>query len=130
GRPAEPDADGARDGDARVGRRPGRRRVPVGSAGMHRWRNQLTVAVVAFFLGLLVVGQLRAQQGGAGMAGLSAQDLTVLIANLNARNDQLRQETRMLERDVATLAGNQARGQTSVDQIRLDLSRVRAWAGL
>jgi len=72
---------------------------------MHHRRNQLTVAVVAFVLGILVVVQLRAQAGNSGMAALSAQDLTVLVANLNERNDQLRTE-------VASLA------------------RVRAYAGL
>ena len=43
-------------------------------------------------LGLLVVVQLRTQASGAAFAGLSSQDLTVLVANLNARNDQLRRE--------------------------------------
>ena len=57
---------------------------------MHHRRNQLTIGAVAFVLGLLVVVQLRTQASGAAFAGLSSQDLTVLVANLNARNDQLR----------------------------------------
>ena len=59
---------------------------------MHRRRSQLTIAAVAFVLGLLVVVQLRSQAGEPGFAQLSSQDLTVLVANLNARNDQLRRE--------------------------------------
>ena len=40
---------------------------------------------------------------GAAFAGLSSQDLTVLVANLNDRNDQLRREIATLERELATL---------------------------
>jgi uncharacterized protein YlxW (UPF0749 family) len=97
---------------------------------MHRSRSQLTIAAVALVLGLLVVVQLRSQAGAAGLAQLSAQDLTVLVANLNARNDQLRREASSLEQELATLTQNQARGDVSVDEIDADLGRVRAYAGL
>ncbi|HEY8238851.1 MAG TPA: DUF881 domain-containing protein [Candidatus Limnocylindrales bacterium] len=97
---------------------------------MHRRRNQLTIAAVAFILGLLVVVQLRAQSTGTGLAALSAQDLTVLVANLNERNDQLRREVASLEGELATLTANQGRGDASIDEIRMDLRRVRAYAGL
>jgi uncharacterized protein YlxW (UPF0749 family) len=97
---------------------------------MHRRRNQLTIAAVAFVLGLLVVVQLRAQSSSSGLAALSAQDLTVVVANLNARNDQLRREIASLEGDLETLTSNQDRGEASIDEIRNDLRRVRAYAGL
>jgi uncharacterized protein YlxW (UPF0749 family) len=97
---------------------------------MHRLRSQLTIAAVAFVLGLLVVIQLRSQAGEPGFAQLSSQDLTVLVANLNARNDQLRREGSTLERELATLEQNRARGDVSVDEIAADLQRVRAYAGL
>ncbi len=97
---------------------------------MHVRRNQLTIAAVTFALGVLVVVQLRAQAGGTGMAALSAQDLTVLVANLNERNDQLRVEVASLERELGTLDSNRARGDASIDEIRTDLARVRAYAGL
>ena len=97
---------------------------------MGRRRNQLTVAAVAFVLGILVVVQLRAQAGSTGMAALSAQDLTVLVANLNERNDQLRREVASLERELGTLDANRSRGDASIDEIRMDLRRVRAYAGL
>lgn len=97
---------------------------------MHRRRNQLTIAAVAFVLGLLVIVQLRAQAGGASFAGLSSQELTVLVANLNARNDQLRREVATLERDLATLLANEQRGDASIDELRADLRRVRLYAGL
>ena len=97
---------------------------------MHRRRSQLTIAAVAFVLGLLVVIQLRSQAGEPRFAQLSAQDLTVLVANLNARNDQLRREGSTLERELSTLAQNHARGDASIDEITADLQRVRAYAGL
>ena len=97
---------------------------------MHRRRSQLTIAAVAFLLGLLVVVQLRSQAGAPGLAQLSAQDLTILVANLNARNDQLRREGSTLERELSTLMANRQRGDVSVDEITADLERVRAYAGL
>ncbi len=97
---------------------------------MHRSSNQVSLAAVTFLLGALVVVQLRSQAGSAGLAALSAQELTVLVANLNTRNDQLRTEVATLQRQLDDLVSGQARGETSVDRIRADLSRVKAWAGL
>jgi len=98
---------------------------------MHRRSSQLTIAAVALALGLLVVIQLRAQAGVAGgFAQLSSQDLTALVANQNARNDQLRTEVSSLERELGTLNQNAARGEVSVDELRSELSRIRAYAGL
>jgi uncharacterized protein YlxW (UPF0749 family) len=97
---------------------------------VHRRRNQVTIAAVAFVLGLLVVVQLRTQQSGAAFAGLSSQDLTVLVANLNARNDQLRREVANLDRELGTLPQNTSRGEASLDELRAELRRVRLYAGL
>jgi uncharacterized protein YlxW (UPF0749 family) len=97
---------------------------------MHRPRSQITIAVVALILGMLVVIQLRSQASSSGLAQLSSQDLTILVANLNARNDQLRREGSSLEVELATLTANQSRGDVSVDEISADLERVRAYAGL
>ena len=97
---------------------------------MHRRRNQLTIAAVMFVLGLLVVIQLRTQASGTAFAGLSSQDLTVLVANLNARNDQLRREAANLQRELATLTANADRGDASLDELEADLQRVRLYAGL
>jgi uncharacterized protein YlxW (UPF0749 family) len=93
-------------------------------------RSQALVAAVAFVLGLLVVGQIRAQAGNNTLAGLSSQDLTFLVANLNTRNEQLRREITTLERQLATLELGGSRGASSVNEIRADLDRIRAWAGL
>ena len=88
------------------------------------------VTVVAFLLGILLVMQLRAQNSAGGLEQLSAADLTVLIANLNDRNGQLRQEVAELEADLRALEAAGASGDVNVDRLRTDLSRLRLWAGL
>jgi len=97
---------------------------------LRKLSSQLTIAAVALILGVLVVVQLRSQAGPTGLAQLSSQDLTVLVANLNARNDQLRRESSTLEGELATLLANRSRGDLSLDEIGADLTRVRAYAGL
>jgi len=97
---------------------------------MHQRNNQLTIAAVTFILGLLVIVQLRTQASGSAFAGLSSQELTVLVANLNDGNDRLRGEIGTLERELATLTTNTQRGEVSVDELRADLRRVRLYAGI
>ena len=97
---------------------------------MRRPRNALTIAAVAVVLGLLVALQIRSQAQTGGLETLSAPELTVLVANLNARNDQLRTEIATLDDEVRSLAAGQSRGDTSLAQLQLDLARIRAWAGL
>jgi uncharacterized protein YlxW (UPF0749 family) len=99
-------------------------------ASLRSPRSQLAVSVVAFILGLLIVVQIRSQAGDNGLAARSAQDLTLLVANLNDRNDQLRTEVGTLERQLQPLELGGRNGTSSLIQIRDDLARVRAWAGL
>src|SRR5687768_433319 len=97
---------------------------------MRQRRNQLTIAAVTFLLGVLVVVQLRTQASGTAFAGLSSQDLTILVANLDDRNDQLRTEVATLEREFEVLEQNTERGAMSIDELRADLRRVRLYAGI
>jgi len=90
---------------------------------MRRTRSQISLAIVALILGVLVVLQLKTQAGPTGLAGLSTQELTSLVANLNDRNAEFRTEVATLDRELS-------RGQASVEQIRRDLANLRAWAGL
>jgi uncharacterized protein YlxW (UPF0749 family) len=80
-------------------------------------------------LGFLVVAQLRLQTVNPGLAGLSAQDLTVLVANLTTRNNQLREEVATLGRQRDSVAAAIDRGDTSAVQIRADLNRIQGWSG-
>ena len=90
--------------------------------------HQLTIALVSFILGLLVVVRW-AQAAGSGLGAMSSQDLTVFVANLNAGLEQRRQEIAALERDLATLSANQDRGVVSLGQVRDELASIRAFAG-
>ena len=93
-------------------------------------RRNLTVGVVALLLGVLAVGQLKGQAGVPGLSGLSATELTQLIANLTTGNDELRGEINDLSRQETNLAASKERGTTTVDELESDLARIRAWAGL
>jgi uncharacterized protein YlxW (UPF0749 family) len=97
---------------------------------MNRRRNQLTMAIVAGILGALIVVQLRSQEAGNGIDALTTSELTVLVGNLNTRNDQLRVELATTQAELAQLQASDARGDTSVGQLQADLGRLRAWAGL
>jgi uncharacterized protein YlxW (UPF0749 family) len=95
----------------------------------HR-QSQVVVAIVLFALGFLVVVQLRAQAGGGGLAALTSQELTLLVANLNTRNDQLRSEIAAIERQLEDLELGGSRGASSISESQATLSRIRVWAGL
>jgi uncharacterized protein YlxW (UPF0749 family) len=97
---------------------------------MRHPRNQIAITAVAFVLGLLVVGQLHAQNAAPTLAGLSAQDLTTLITNVSSHNDSLRAEVAALEAQLSELEAGQARGDSAVDALREDLSRTQTWAGV
>jgi uncharacterized protein YlxW (UPF0749 family) len=97
---------------------------------VNKRRNQLSLAIVAFLLGGLIVVQLRAQEAGNGLDQLTPTELTVLVGNLNTRNDQLRAEIATTAAELATLQASDSRGDTSVGQLQSDLAKVRAWTGL
>ena len=92
--------------------------------------SRLSVAVVAGLLGILAVGQLRGQAGVPGLSALTATELTQLIANLTTGNDQLRDTIAELSGQEAHLVEARDRGDTTVDELKADLARIRAWAGL
>lgn len=97
---------------------------------MNRRRAQLTITAVALVLGLLVVMQIRSQTTGDGLEARSTQELTVLIANLNDRNAQLRTEVASLQQEATDLQTARARGVSSVDALRSDLVKLQGWSGL
>ena len=97
---------------------------------MHNPRSQIAIAAVALLLGFLIVAQIRGQTVGTGLENRSAQDLTLLVANLNTRNDQLRGEVADLGRQLDSITAAQARGDTSAGQLRDDLVRTRIWSSL
>lgn len=97
---------------------------------MNRTRNRLTITAVAVILGILVVAQLRSQAADPGLSQQSAQDLTLLVANLNTQNEELRTEIAGLQQQLSTLSDARSRGESAADQLRADLDRIQGWAGL
>jgi uncharacterized protein YlxW (UPF0749 family) len=95
-----------------------------------RSSNRWTLTLVAAILGVLVVAQLRSQAANPGLSNLSAQELTLVIANVNTRNEGLRSEVADLERTVASLTDAHDRGVSALGQLRSDLAALEAWAGL
>lgn len=96
---------------------------------MRRASGRLAVSLVLLLLGFMVVVQLRSQATNSGLADLSAQDLTVLVANLTTRNNQLRDEIGVLQRQQEAVSAALQRGDTSAVQIRADLNRIQGWSG-
>lgn len=97
---------------------------------MRRASGRLAIGIVLAVLGFLVVVQLRSQATDQGLSALSVQDLTELVANVTARNNQLREEVRTLEEQRATVAATVQRGDSSAADIRNDLNHVLAWSGV
>jgi uncharacterized protein YlxW (UPF0749 family) len=95
-----------------------------------RARQRWTITFVAAILGVLVVAQLRSQAANPGLSNLTAQELTLVIANVNTRNEQDRAEVAALERQLATLTDARDRGESALGALRSDLANLRAWAGL
>lgn len=96
---------------------------------MRRASGRLAVGIVLAVLGFLVVAQLRSQATDQALSSLSVQDLTELVANVTARNNQLRDEVRTLEGQRATVAATVQRGDSSAVAIRNDLNHLLAWSG-
>ncbi|MFM2106691.1 MAG: hypothetical protein RL338_1723 [Chloroflexota bacterium] len=91
---------------------------------------RLPVGLLALVLGAAAVGQLRLLETGTGLEGLSTQELSVLVSNLTARNDELATEVIALRAQTAELELAAERGTSSLVGLERDLARVRAWAGL
>ncbi|HEX5589564.1 MAG TPA: DUF881 domain-containing protein [Candidatus Limnocylindrales bacterium] len=97
---------------------------------MNRGRPRWALTIVTLVLGVLVVAQLRSQAANSGLANLNAQELTLVIANVNQRNDGLRAEVAAVERQVEALIEAHDRGESALDALRADLAALEAWAGL
>ena len=87
------------------------------------------LGMVLFFLGFLVVVQLRSQTTDQGLNALSVQELGELVGNLTTRNNQLREEISTLQRQSDAIGAAAQRGDTSAAQIRSDLTRILGWSG-
>lgn len=98
--------------------------------GFEDRRAQASIAVVLALLGFLLVVQLRSQSAASSLDQLTSQDLTLLVANLNTRNDQLRTEVGDLEAQLVRVEAAAGNGERSAQQLRSEIARDRTWAGL
>lgn len=97
---------------------------------MRHFRSQLTLALVAVVLGFLVVVQLRAQSAGSSLDSKSIQDLTAIIAQLNAGNDQLLDQKTTEEDSLRKAQADLQRGVSAAGGAQSDLNQILGWAGL
>jgi uncharacterized protein YlxW (UPF0749 family) len=93
------------------------------------WSGRIAIGLVLTLLGFLAVVQLRSQTTDQALAQLTVQDLTELVANLTARNNQLRDDARGLETQRTVLQAGVQRGDSSAASIRNDLQRLLGWSG-
>jgi len=91
---------------------------------------QLSLFGVAIIIGLLLVGQLRSQARPIELSSLTAQELSVLVETLSARNVELADGLADLIEQIRDYEISQARGQSEVVLTAEDLERVRAFGGL
>jgi uncharacterized protein YlxW (UPF0749 family) len=97
---------------------------------MRHLRSQLTLALIAVVLGFLVVVQLRAQSAGSSLDSKSIQDLTAIIAQLNAGNDQLLDQKTTEEDSLRQAQADLQRGVSAAGGAQSDLNQILGWAGL
>ncbi|MGH2356705.1 MAG: DUF881 domain-containing protein [Candidatus Limnocylindria bacterium] len=91
---------------------------------------QLSLATVALFIGLLLVGQLRSQARPIQLGSLSAQQLSELIETTSTGNVELRDGLAELREQVRTYEEAQALGESALDVTREELRRITAFGGL
>jgi len=94
-----------------------------------RW--QVPFAGVLLILGIMLSVQFKTQQAlSTALEYQSTEDLVAMWKELAAKRDRLRQEVEELRTREATLSEESALGQSTGENLRKDLSRLRAASGL
>lgn len=90
---------------------------------------QLSLTIICFFLGLLLVAQFRAQRvTGNSLLPPSNADRLVIISSLVQNNARLREEMEALEEQLNEY--QQVTGRTVLESLVLELNKVRIINGL
>ena len=97
---------------------------------MTRRAAQLSMAIVAVVVGVLLIGQLRSQAPAIELSGLSAQELSDLIGTLRVGNAQLSDALTDVRQQVAEYERLDVAGQSTLTLTREDVIRFSAFAGL
>lgn len=91
---------------------------------------QLSLFAVAVLIGVLLVGQLRSQARPIELSSLTAQELSVLVETLSARNVELADGLADLIEQIRDYEIREAEGRSEVVLTAEDLERIRAFGGL
>lgn len=97
---------------------------------MTRRAAQLSLAIVAVIVGVLLIGQLRSQAPAIALSGLSAQELSDLIGTLRAGNAQLSDALTEVRQQVAEYERLDVTGRSTLALTSEDVIRFSAFAGL
>lgn len=90
----------------------------------------LTVAIVALFLGILVVSQFRSREAFTRtLQQETPETLTTLIADLSDRNRQLRTEIFELRFRLDQAKSGVAGGQGAIEESERELARLEVFSG-
>ena len=97
---------------------------------MTRLAAQLSLAVVAVIVGVLLIGQLRSQAPAIELSGLSAQELSDLIGTLRTGNAQLADALTEVRQQVSEYERLDVTGRSTLALTGEDVIRFSAFAGL
>jgi len=91
---------------------------------------RVSLFAVALLIGLLLVGQLRSQARPRELSTLSPSELSTLIDQLTARNQELSVGLANLNEQLRSYRQGESQGQSTLTLQREDLRRITAFAGL
>ena len=95
------------------------------------WRWQALTAVILFFLGVMLSVQFKAQQALSGaLEYQSTESLVAMWRDLNTKKELLQKELGELRAKEATLAEQASQGKSAEENLRQELTRLRAVTGL
>ena len=97
---------------------------------MTRRAAQLSLAIVALIIGILLVGQLRSQAPAIELSSLSAQELSALIETLRARNVELSDGLANLREQIRDYERAELQGQSVLELTQEDVDGLATFAGL
>lgn len=91
---------------------------------------RVSLFLVALLIGVLLVGQLRSQTRPRELSTLSPAELSTLIDQLSARNEELSAGLANLNEQLRSYQQGESQGQSTLTLQREDLRRITAFAGL
>lgn len=97
---------------------------------MRTWLAQLSLALIALLIGIVIVGQLRSQARPAELTSLPVAELSTRIETLSTANRQLRAALADQRDELEEYRAAGAQGVSALDLSREELRRVSAFAGL